>query len=66
MAAIGISVPGASALMSGGSLADQTADETEEQRRRRLLAQQQRQLLPNAGVTSLGLSPTGYSAALGR
>ena len=66
MAGIGMSVPGASSLMTGGSLADQTATETEEERRRRLLADQQRRLLPNPGVTSLGLSPTGYSAALGK
>jgi hypothetical protein len=61
---IGMSVPGASSLMTGGSLSDQVAGETEEERRKRLLAAQQARLLPNSnpGASSIGLSLTGYSA----
>lgn len=62
MAAIGMSVPGATDLGLGSTLGQQTLDETEEQRKRRLLAQAQQKLLPGAtgGASSL---MTGYSAA---
>jgi hypothetical protein len=64
---IGMSVPGSSDLMSGGSLSDQVAGETDEERRKRLLAQAQAKLLPNSmpGASSLGLNLTGYSAVGG-
>ena len=61
--------PAASNLMSGGSLANQVANETDEERRKRLLAQQQQRLLPSLsgtpGASSLGLSLTGFGAGAG-
>lgn len=64
---IGMSVPGASSLGLGASLGDQVASETDEERRKRLMAMNQQRLMPgaSAGASSLGLAPTGYSAALG-
>lgn len=63
------SAPGASNLMTGGSLTDAVANETDEERRKRLLAQAQQRLLPSLtgtpGATSLGLSLTGYGAGAG-
>lgn len=56
--AIGMSVPGASDLGLGSSLAQQVEGETDEQRRKRLLAQQQQRLLP--GTTP----PTGASSLM--
>ena len=55
---IGMSVPGASALMSP---AQQVAGETEEQRRKRLQQMQNAKQLP-AGMSSLA---DGYGSALG-
>ena len=51
--------------LNASALTSQTREETDEERRRRLLQEQQRRLLPDPGVTSLGLSPAGYSLALG-
>lgn len=59
----GMSVPGASGLMQGMSLADQIASETEEQRKKRLAAMDQQRLLPTVGASSLGL---GYGAVVGQ
>jgi hypothetical protein len=56
--AIGMSVPGASALMP--SPADQVAGETEEQRRKRLQALQASQTQPGASALMGG----GYGNAL--
>lgn len=58
---IGMSVPGATSLMSQQSPADQVAGETEEQRKKRLQKLQAARQLP-AGVSSLG---QGYGSALG-
>jgi hypothetical protein len=58
--AIGMSVPGASSLMSGASMADQVGAETDEQRRKRLQALQASKQLP-VGMSSLA---AGYGAAL--
>lgn len=62
MAAIGMSVPGASSLMNGGSLADQVNNETDEERKKRLAALQASRMLPTGGASALGL---GYGSALG-
>ena len=51
--AIGTSVPGASSLYSGASLAEQVQGETEEQRRKRLQALQAAQRLPSGSRSSL-------------
>jgi hypothetical protein len=66
MAAIGMSVPGATDLL-GSALGNQVAGESEDERRRRLLAMQQNKLLPTStpGASALGLSSTGYSVAGG-
>lgn len=58
---IGMSVPGASALMGAPSLSEQVAGETEEQRRKRLMALQAAKQLP-VGASSLA---GGYGAAFG-
>lgn len=58
---IGMSVPGASSLMTGApSLADQVAGETEDQRRKRLQQLQASKQLP-VGMSSLA---DGYGSAL--
>lgn len=58
---IGMSVPGASSLMSGApSLSDQVAGETDDQRRKRLQALQASKQLP-VGMSSLA---DGYGSAL--
>ena len=57
---IGMSVPGASSLMGGASIADQVAGETAEQRRKRLQAMQNAKQLP-AGISSLA---PDYGAAM--
>lgn len=65
MAAVGMSVPGATDLGLGSTLSQQTADETEEERKRRLLNQAQQRLVPGStpatGASSL---MSGYSAAV--
>ena len=64
MATIGMSVPGASSLFTGNSLADQVAGETEEEKRKRLAGLMESKMLPTAaGASSLGL---GYGTALGQ
>jgi hypothetical protein len=52
---------------SGMSLMQEVADETDEERRKRLLQQQSQRLLLNSSAAgqALGLTTTGYSAALG-
>ena len=59
MAAIGMSVPGASDLGLGGP----AMIEDEETRRKRLLAQQQQRLLPNSQPGASALM-SGFSAAV--
>ncbi len=58
---IGMSVPGATALMPQQSPADQVAGETEEQRRKRLQKLQAARQLP-VGQSAIGAD---YGAALG-
>lgn len=60
--AIGMSVPGATSLMDGFSVADQVAGETEEQRKKRLLAQQNARMLPPTGASAL---TAGFGDAVG-
>lgn len=58
---IGMSVPGASSIMSGApSIGDQVAGETDDQRRKRLQALQASKQLP-VGMSSLA---EGYGSAL--
>jgi hypothetical protein len=59
---IGMSVPGATSLMDGLSLADQVGNETEEERRKRLAALQAGRVLPPAGASTL---TAGFGDALG-
>jgi hypothetical protein len=54
-------MPGASSI----GLMQEVADQTDEERRKKLLQAQQQKLLPSTGASALGLSTTGYSAALG-
>lgn len=63
MASIGMSVPGATDLGLGSTLADQVGAETDEQRRKRMLQQQQQKILPGATGASSLMAPTGYSVA---
>lgn len=60
MPSIGMSVPGASALMGGVSPADQVKGETDEERKKRMAAITGARQLP-AGMTSLA---DGYGSAL--
>lgn len=66
MAAIGMSVPGATDLGLGAQLGQQLGDETEEARRKRLLAAQQQRLLPgtSAAVGASSLLTGGFGAAI--
>lgn len=66
MAAIGMSVPGATDLGLGSTLPQQVADETEEQRKKRLLAQAQQRLAPGTSPPPTGASSlmSGYGAAV--
>lgn len=65
MAAIGMSVPGATDLGLGSTLGQQVADETDEQRKKRLLAQAQQRVLPGtAPATGASSLMSGYSAAV--
>lgn len=64
MAAIGMSVPGATDLGLGSTLSRQVGDETDEQRKKRLLAQAQQRLVPGSTPSAPGASSlmSGYSA----
>ena len=60
---IGMSVPGASTLFTGGSIAEQVQNETEEERKKRLQGIRDSKTLPvGVGASALGL---GYGNALG-
>jgi hypothetical protein len=63
MAATGMSVPGATDLGLGSTLAEQVAGETDEQRRKRMLQQQQQKILPGAVGASSLMGPSRYSVA---
>jgi hypothetical protein len=52
--ALGMSVPGASGLMQGGSVADQLMSETEEQRRKRLAMLEQQKAQGGASYLTAG------------
>lgn len=62
MAAVGMSVPGASDLGLGAPL---QGAETDEQRRKRLLQQQQQRLVPGMSPSAPSDLMTGFGAALG-
>lgn len=61
MAAIGMSVPGATDLGLGGAVSPDA--ETEEERRKRLLSAQQSRLLPNSAPAASQLM-SGFGAAI--
>lgn len=57
---IGMSVPGASDLMTAGQ-----GPESDEERRKRLLQQQQQRLVPGMSAAAPSDLMAGYGAALG-